>query len=156
MIKWILAVVCGVAAVVPVAYLAYKYTEVRAHIVQEDNTPVLDQKPSFEAVIDYISYDPTKPMQVGSEFLVKSCHVVDGFRYAMLLENDEWIETRLTVVTKGDATAKVIEILRASTTPPTVVLKRKIDDYWVVDVRLTVDQKDVMLSTLLKERNLVL
>jgi len=140
--RWILGLVFGIIVVTPFAYFVYLHSSAGF------------ENPSYEATIQYSSIAET-PMEVGSEFLIKSCHVIDGFRFSILLENNQWINTRLNVVTKVDATKKVIEILELSSTP-IVILKRKIDDYWVVDIRLTLDSKVVMLGDLLRELNLAI
>lgn len=154
MIKWFIAFALAIVAVGPLAYFSYKYLEVQ-HQQTVPPAEIVGMQSPYEAIIDYIPNVQDKPMEPDSEFLAKCCQVVDGFRFSILLENDQWIEARLNVVTTTNATEKVIEILKMSP-PPTVVLKRKIDGYWVVDIRLTVNREQVMISTMLRERKLVL
>ena len=140
--RWIMAFIFGTIAVIPIAYFAYLYSD----FYQENQL--------YEATIQYSSVKES-PVEVGSEFSIKSCRVIDGFRFSILLENDRWINAQLNVATKVDATKKVVEILELSSVP-IVILKRKIDDYWIVDIRLTLDSKVVMLGNLLRELNLVI
>lgn len=142
--RWICAFIFGTITVIPFAYLAYLYSGIDFY-----------HKTPYEATIEYVNGAENSPIEAGGEFSIRSCCVIDGFRFAILLENNKWINARLNVVTKTDATKKVIEILGLSPSP-VVVLKRKIDDYWIIDIRLTLDTKVVMLGDLLRELNLAL
>lgn len=141
--KTALAIVLGIMAVAPVAYFTYVYTN-------------FEEKGIIQgvAIVDYMSRE-YKAMEPGSEFRIRSCHIVDGYKFAILLENGEWIHAHLTVATKPEATQVVIDTLKKSHVP-TVILRRKLDDYWIVNFHLTLDGKDIMLRNLLEERELIL
>ncbi len=148
--KFLSAVLLGIIVVLPIGYL----------LLMEQPRPVVEviAPPRIERNVVEIQYvtSEVKPLEVGSQFMVKSCKVVDGFRFLILLENDTWIETSLAVITKEEATEKVAEFLKAATTPPTVLLKRKIDNYWVVDFEFLRGTEQVNLVDLLLEKDLVL
>jgi len=143
MSKWVLAIVLSIVAVVPVAYFAYLYVN-------------FEEKATIQgvAVIDYMSREQ-KAMEPGSEFRIRSCHVLDGYKFAVLLENGEWINAHLPVATNQEATKMVVDLLKQSQAP-SVVLRRKLDDYWIVNFHLTLDGKEIMLRDLLNEHGMIL
>jgi hypothetical protein len=104
--------------------------------------------------IEYVT-SKVKPLEVGVQFMVKSCKIIDGFRFLVLLDNDTWIETSLPIVTKEGTAEQVAEILKSSP-PPSVTLKRKIDNYWIVDFELLFEDKKTKLTELLKQKDLAL
>ncbi len=142
--KWMLAIVLGIVAVAPLVYFVYAYT----NFVEERGAV------RGVATIDYMSHD-YKAMEPGSEFRIRSCQIVDGYKFAILLENGEWINAHLAVATKPEATQVVVDLLKKSHVP-TVTLRRKLEDYWIVDFHLTLDGKDINLRSLLNEQELIL
>jgi hypothetical protein len=96
-----------------------------------------------------------KQVKVGEEFNIKACKIVDGYIFEVLLDNDLWIEAHLTTATKDDAAPLVAELVRMSTFP-SVVLKRKVGDFWIVDFNLTVAEKRINMMEWLKLKGFAL
>ena len=140
---WIWGIVLGIVAIAPLTYFAYAYIH-----FEEKGTS------RGTVVIDFMS-EEHKAMEPSSEFRIRSCHVVDGYKFAILLENGEWIDAHLAVATKSEASQVVVDLLKKSHVP-TIILRRKVDDYWIVNFHLTLDGKEVILRNLLKERGLIL
>jgi len=103
-------------------------------LVYTQNMPAPRQLVPPVATIDYSKPIDAK-MESGAEFQVKAVRVKDGFRYDLLLENDEWIEAHLARATKEEATPFVVELMKEATNP-SVILHRKIDNFWIVDMIL--------------------
>ena len=114
----------------------------------------VEEQPATLAVIDLVPATP-KQMLPGEEFGVKSCRPIDAWAFILLLENDVWIECRLKVITVPEAVNETLQLLRNST-QPTAVLRRKIGNYWVIDLYVTVDGQRVDVVEWLQKRKLVL
>lgn len=139
---WWLVAVMGLITLVPIGYFLYNYHEAS----KVASSPY--------ATFEYVSQKP-KEMVPGSEFMVASCQIVDGHIFLMRLDNKEVIEARLTTVTKEEATPVVVEALKSAISP-SVVLRRKIGSYWVVDFNLTTETKRVNLVEWLEGKKLTL
>jgi len=131
--KWIIAILLAIIAVMPFGILAY---------LNQNHSMEPSQDSQSVAIIDYITHEE-RAMEPGAEFKIAQCHVVDGYKFGVLLENGEWIIAHLPVATKDEATRFVVELLRESQAP-TVILRRKLDEHWIVDFHLTVDGKETI------------
>jgi hypothetical protein len=96
-----------------------------------------------------------KDMVIGEEFGLMAVRIMDGHIFQVQLENGHWVEARLTTATKDEATPAVIEALKTATSP-SVILRRRIGHYWVVDFNLTLDAKRTTLLEWLREKKLTL
>lgn len=128
-------------AVAPLAYFLYNDPD-----EYEPETPLV--------AIEFTKPQP-KPMAPGIVYGVLSVKVVDGHIFHVLLDNQEWHEVRLTAVTREDATADVVEVLK-QTHSPTVTLRRQVDGHWVVDFNIVKDGRHISLVEWLAERKLLL
>lgn len=142
--SWLLAVVLATVAIAPLLYLVYH----GGHEVTSSDSPV--------TTIDFASPPQPTMLEVGSVLRVGACGVIDGYRFQMFLEGDQWIEAHLPNATQEEATAVVIELLKNNTTNPTVKLLRRTGNFWIVDFRLTVNGKQERLINLLQAKNLLL
>lgn len=140
---WILAAVLTVVAIAPVCFLAYYY--------MRDN-PVEKPVASVE-----FEKEQAPDMQVGAVIEVKAIKVIDGFRFDVFLDNGKWVEAHLPVAAKTEATEAVVELLRKATPPsPSVTLRRRVHNYWIVDLHLTIDDKRISVTEYLRDKGLLL
>lgn len=161
----IFAIIMGVIAVIPLCFFIITFSFMTSSKVSTP-VPIVVEGPTEKSEvyeIEYISSQNEKRLEVGSEFLVKSCKVLDGFKFSVLLDNDTRINASLAVVTKEGATSDVMKIMQVEN-PPSILLKRNMNDHWIVDFKLSQDvildqtsnNGPRMLSDILKEKNLVL
>lgn len=136
-----LYVVIVVAAIAPISMMVY-------------NTFASQKVVSPYVTIEYVSEKP-KDMVVGSEFPITSCQIVDGYIFIFALDNNQAIEGRLRIATKEEATPAVIEVLKTAVSP-SVVLLRKVGNYWIVDLNLTTNAKRTTLVEWLEDKKLTL
>jgi hypothetical protein len=127
-------------AVAPLAYFLYTDDETEAE------APLV--------TIEFTQPQP-KPMAPGVVYGVLSIKVVDGHIFNVLLDDQEWHEVRLTAVTREEATADVIEVLK-QTHSPTVTLRRQVEGHWVVDFNVVLSGRRISLVEWLAERKLLL
>lgn len=147
---WILAVILGVLALVPCLYLVYDQN-IELPIVQ----PIIN---STEPVIADFEFEiqKEKELNVGVEFNLNSCKVLDGYRFQLSLEGGKQITAHLTAATKDEATTVVVGLLtEAKSTRPTIILRRKTGDYWIVDFYVSLDGKRVNLIEDLRAKELL-
>jgi hypothetical protein len=149
----LVGVLLAIVAVVPMVYLAYNSllgSPAQAVVKQQQ-----EQSPrQAEAIIEYLV--PNKVMEPGSEFAIKTCRVLDGYNYTLQIENGSWIEVALPVIAKPEAAAVVVEVMKAQTSPPSVLLLGKLGSTWIVDINIVAGQKRTRLRDLLKEKELLL
>lgn len=144
--NWILAAVIACAVLAPVAYWLYSRADVKVQSESEDI-----------AVIEFEPRNPVVVLEPGMELRVKCAKVLDGYIYDLCLENNEWIRTQLTTATKDEATDFVIQVLRGKApVSPSIVLRRKVGDYWIVDLFLTIEGRKIDIRNLLREKSLSL
>lgn len=105
-------------------------------------------------VIQFVSEKP-KEMVAGAEFKVLACKVLDGGVFVVTLENRQTVEVRLKSIAKQDAYPQVVEMLK-TVNSPSVVLLRKIGDYWIVDFNLTFQGKRTTIVEWLNTTGLLL
>lgn len=145
--NWILAFILALVAIAPIGYLVYYNAHNQNQPVHQDNYPMVE----FET-------QKMAAMEIGTKHNVLACKVVDGYRFLMFLENEEHIESHLSVAVKPEASDVVIELLNNATVPPpTVELLRKVDNrFWIVKLTLTVDGKRQDIVELLRGQDLIL
>ena len=144
--SWIIAIVLATIAIAPFLYLAYH----KMGVVQRISRPSV-------ATIQFEAEEKSMSLEPGAIFSVRSCKVVDGYKFGLYLENDKWIVAHLSVATKDEATSFVIDLLNKSTsTPPIVTLLRSVEDYWIVEFTVTKDGQTKNLVDLLRVEELLL
>lgn len=144
--RWVLPFFLAVLAIAPFLYVVYYGKDTTS----EATSPVL-------TTVEFVREHNPAQLEVGAEFNVLACKVIDGYRFGMFLEGNKWIEAHLPVATKDEATPVVIEWLNNTTTPvPTVKLLRKTGSFWIVSFRLMVSGKQEEITTLLKANDLLL
>jgi len=134
-------------AIAPAVYFYYNY---------QSNEPscIHSQQPPGIVTVQYSS-PKVKDVIVGEEFSLLAVRIMDGHIFQVQLENGQWIEARLTTATKDEATPAVIEALKTASSP-TVILRRRIGSYWVVDFNLTLAARRTTLLEWLREQKLTL
>lgn len=154
----LLALALGIVALVPVIYLSYNQDVVSSlpKLERPKLEPVKD--PMNPVVADFqFDVEREKEFKPGVEFNLKSCKVIDGYRFHLFLEGGKQIYANLTTATKDEATPVVVELLNKTTSPrPTIILRRKSGDNWIVDFNLMVDGKRANLIEVLRDKGLVL
>lgn len=142
---WLLAFLLGATALAPVFWVAYHYGS--GVTVPHEN------------VIASVQFQQQyqKELAVGSQLEVRAVKVIDGYRYEMFLSNGQAITAHLTHATSDEAIPYVVELFNKAAPPaPVVTLRRKVGNYWLVDLQLTVDEKRVSMIHVLKEKGLLL
>ncbi len=153
---WSLALILGVIAIAPVFALAYYLSDFTQPVPV---VPVAPQEVPSEPIVADFEFESEKEklFQPGAEFSVRSCKVVDGYRFQLYLDGGSQITGHLTSATKDEATQVVVELLNNITTPrPTVILRRKSGDNWIVDFYISVDGKRASLVEMLRKKELLL
>ena len=144
--RWIIAVSLALTAIAPMVYLGYNYgfrnePEVQVH---ENNYTIKFQ-------VKNTTLEP------GAEIEVQACVVEDGYMFSLNLAGDQWIEGHLPVAAKEEAKKVVTSWLqKASSPPPTVLLKRNVGPYWIVDFYVTIDGSRKSVVAMLGEKGMLL
>ncbi len=142
---WMLALVLAVIAIAPLGLLAYYYTRVSRDTAAD------------QSIVQFETQRPPQKMEVGAEFPVRACKVLDGFRFEMFLEGGKSIEAHLTAAAKEEAAPVVVDMLnKAEQPPPVITLRRQVGNYWIVDFSLTVEGKRCNMVDLLRAKGLLL
>ena len=142
--SWILAIVLAGVAIAPIFYLVYNDIGIR------NNQP-------FIATVEFEQIRKNTKLEPGAVFDVRACKVVDGYKFGLYLEGDKWISAHLAVATKEEAISVVIELFNNAEPPsPSVTLLRKVENYWIVDFKLTQNGKRVRLTDVLRNKELLL
>ncbi len=97
-----------------------------------------------------------KPLKVGTTLEVAACHVIDGGYFQLRLENNDKIVAMLKSATTEEARDAVIELLKNSTSTPTVTLLREIDGIWIIELHLSINETKVNLVEELHKKKLLL
>lgn len=148
----LLALLLGAVALVPCFYMFY-YNEASLPALQL--TPVQKDSEPVIADVEFES-EKEKTLDVGVEFDLKSCKVVDGYRFQLSLEGGKQITAHLTTATKDEATTVVVDLLNKAKSPrPTVVLRRKSGENWIVDFYISIDGNRTNLIDDLKAKGLL-
>lgn len=141
---WILAILLGLIALAPILGIAY---------YNRSGVPAVEPIAAVQFQPEHVE----KKLESGVEFDVRGCKVIDGYRFELLLEGNKWIEAHLSVATKQEANAVVVDLLNNTTLPiPTVTLRRNIGRYWIVDFHLMVEGRRLNLVDVLRQKGLVL
>lgn len=144
-----LCLLLAATALAPLVYIVYNNS------VGPGPVPELNMAQPI-ASIEFSTTQP-KELAEGSELEVKACRVIDGYRFVMTLEGDNAITAHLANATTEAATGSVVEILNESASkPPSVVLLRRVGDYWIVDFLITVDGERSSLTDILSAKGLLL
>lgn len=146
--------ICGVAlASGPILLALYNNTKTFEGKILEAPAAI-DPIDQSVANFDFES-EKQKLLEPDSEFYIKSCNVIDGYRFKMRLEDNHEITANLTTATKDDATSVVIDLLgKNKDTRPSVLLRRKAGDNWIVDVFILIDGKRTNLVEALRTKGL--
>lgn len=155
---WILAFVLGIVAIAPIFYLVY-HSYVDFKEPKTESIDVVENKPSNDGdllnpLIEF-KHKNTK-LEKGVTIDVIACKIVDGYKFLLYLDGDQWIEGHLPVATKDEAVTFVSDLLNTETSVPTVTLLREVEDYWIVDFNLIHDNQRVSVVSLLKSKGLLL
>lgn len=99
----------------------------------------------------------TNSLKSGKEFAVRRIAVVDGSTFDLLLRDDDSTRVlcELDIKSTNDAKSKVIDLLNASQQPKVKLVKRQENGKWLIDLFVTEDNKEINLSSWLKENKLV-
>lgn len=139
--KWIYNALLGIIALAPIGFYCCTKKKDRVESVASD-------------VIHY-NISKACTMEVGAEFKVVACKVVDGSVFRLLLDNDIWIDARLTSATTEEATEPVSQFLKTANSP-SVILRRQVGDSWVVTFNVMIDGRRTSIVEWLSERKLIL
>ena len=143
--SWIVAIVLATIAIAPVFYLTYY----KMGVVQRISRP-----PSV-ATIQFETKERSFDLEPGAIFSVRSCEVLDGYKFNLCLRNGKWIVSHLSVATKDKATSFVVDLLNKSPSP-TVTLLRSVEDYWIIEFAVIKDGQEENLVDLLRAEELLL
>lgn len=105
------------------------------------------------ATIQFQRPNLRKPMVPGAQFGVNAVQVKDGYRFRLLLDNNQWIEAHLPHATRNEAVPVVVDLFKTSS-HPTVVLYRQTEDCWIVDVNFNVQGSRRSLTQILQVQGL--
>lgn len=144
--NWIAAAIMVLAcfAIAPMVFLAYNFGFKGQYVEQG------------AGVIQFVSQKDVM-LEPGAEIEVMACRIRDGYIYDLYLAGDQWIEGHLPMATKEEATKVVNHWLQKATPPaPTVVLKRNVGEYWIIDLHVTVDGIRRSAVEMLREKELLL
>lgn len=112
-----------------------------------------------ELLPNYIPFNAlpkSSGLEAGNQYNVLSVKVLDGYRFQLRLDGDNWVECHLVTASKEEATSFVEDLLTKTGASPIVDLRRKVDNFWIVDLYLIKDGKGESLLGLLKTSNLLL
>lgn len=138
--KWLPCVLIVLFSLAPMVYFVYNNSS---------------RGESQYPTVQFVSQQP-KQMVPGTEFHVQACRIIDGYIFEVILEGHRnWTEVHLKKVTIDEATPVVVEALKTSISP-TVVLRRKVGDVWIVDFNVTFRDRRTTLLDWLEEKKLTL
>lgn len=142
--KWLLPLLI-ITAIAPFAIYFYN-NGLGQSLTEYQQPPVATiqfQQPNFE-----------QNMEPGAQFGITSMQILDGYKFTLQLDNGQWIEAHLSTATKEEATPTVIEMFKTGS-QPSVILYRKVENYWIVDINLNFQEERRSLTYLLR-RSLLL
>lgn len=145
---WIVAILLAIVVLSPSLYLVYysKHTTETQYVHPTEN--------EFIGTVQFTKPNVVRNLEVGAEFEIQACRVMDGYRFQVVLEGNKTIEAHLTSAVKDDAGSVVIDILNKARFP-TVILRRQVGDFWIVDFNLTWDGRRTTIIELLKAKGLL-
>lgn len=119
------------------------------------NTQTVDE--SLGAVVSFEPPVQSGVMEPGAQFTVRSCRVLDGYRFSLYIGPGKIIPAQLAVATKEEALPVVVDLLsKSSPPPPTITLLRQVEHNWIVQFRIFQDGKPVNLVEVLRKQDLLL
>jgi len=93
-------------------------------------------------------------LQEGKEYKIKKIRVQKGHEFEIYIFDYGWIKAQLEKSTPTMAQKSVIDLINLSTNPKVILLEKK-NEIWTVDIKLTVDKKELDLESWLKDQNLL-
>lgn len=99
----------------------------------------------------------TESLKSGKEFSVRRITVIDGSTFDLLLKDEDSTRVlcELDVKATGDAKLKVLDFLNSSQRPQVKLIRRQENGKWLVDLTINESDKQISLSSWLKENKLV-
>lgn len=165
----LIAIFLSVIAIAPCLYLVYNKSTFRSNEVQVDrNGPVPLTEEEFEKFkqqilnsqikedIDFHHQKIDDELKVGGQYSVVACKVIDGYRFLVQTESEQWIEIHLPVAAKEEAANPVIERLKLTQSNPSIKMLRMVKGYWIADLQIQIEGKQESLISFLKTNNLLL
>lgn len=147
---WVLALALGIVALAPVLLFSYYYHGRSVSRSQDPLIPIGLQEFRFKD-------NTSKEMKPGTELEIRICKVIDGYRFNLCLENGKCIAGHLSQAAKEEAFLVVKDLMEKTTPPsPTIILRRQVSDFWIVDLYLNVEGQRVNLSDYLRSNELSL
>jgi hypothetical protein len=105
----------------------------------------------------YFELGKEKKLEVGSEFYIKSFKMIDGYKFYINLESDKRIIAHLTNATKDEANSFLLNLFKnSSIQKPSVVLRRKSGEHWIVDFYFLTNENKINLIEELRSKDLLL
>jgi len=142
--KWLLPLLIF-TAIAPFVLYFYNNGMIGQSLVGQQRQPV--------ATIQFQQPNIERRMEPGAQFGITSMQVLDGYKFALQLDNGQWIEVHLSSATKTEATPVVIEMFKTGS-QPSVILYRKVENYWIVDMHLNLQGGRNSLIRLLQQQGL--
>lgn len=143
-LKWLIPLLI-ITAIAPIA--VYFYNKDMA------GTSINQQRPPV-AIIQFQQQNQIRTMEPGAQFGIVSMQIIDGYKFMLQLDNNVSIEAHLTNATKNEALPFVIELYKTGS-QPSVILYRKVENYWIVDMQLNTQTGRQSLVRVLQQQNLV-
>jgi len=144
-LKWLIPLLI-ITAIAPIAIYFYNNGNmVTRPLVQQQRPPA--------ATIQFQQQNVIRKMEPGAQFGIISMQIVDGYKFMLQLDNGTWIEAHLTSATKEEAVPFVIELYKTGS-QPSVILYRKVENYWIVDMELNTQMGRQNLVRLLQQQGL--
>ena len=84
---------------------------------------------------------------------VKAIIVIGSNEFDIILADDNRVDGRLKINVPEDCKSKIIEIINKATLPK-IVLFDYVDDMWIMDLKLTIDGKQISLTDYLIENKM--
>lgn len=141
--KWLLPFLI-IAAIAP--FVVYFYDGGKLNSIKKQqhfHQPV--------ATIQFEQPNLQRIMEPGAQFGIVTMSVLDGYKFKLQLDNGQWIEAHLAYATKPEATPLVVDMFQQPDGQPSVILYRKIENYWIVDLQIGFES----LKFLLQQEGLV-
>lgn len=103
-----------------------------------------------------IEMPPVIPLSLFHDFIVikKIAILENGHEFDILLEDNRRIHARLQNETPPEAKNEVVRLINCSTNPKLFKISED-NGVWIVEIYLTTDGKEIILSSWLRERHLL-
>ena len=100
--------------------------------------------------MDYAKYSDF----LNQRYKISKIQVLQGHEFDIVLDNQQRIKGQLKIKTPSKATKKVIQLINSSSKPEVVLIKKR-DHTWDVEVYLVKDKKRFALTDWLRSNQLV-